>query len=271
MVYQSVSFFLLLIVMGCLSGFLNGFFGIGGGLIIVPMFYKILTVYDKVDDSMRMHIAVGTSLAIIIMTSLRSFIGHYHRKTVDMRLLRNWVTAVPVGSITASMLSVYVNAQILREIFSVVSFCIALFILLNNNRWRLGTELPKNPWTWILGVIIGVFSGLIGIGGAIFNNIFMVLYGRSIYQAIATSTGVSLLVSIPGALGYIYAGWGVSGLPVMSLGFINWGAALIVMPIAVLIAPVGIKVAYDIGKRKLEIGFSIFLFVISCWLFFFEG
>lgn len=251
-----------LLVSGLLSGLLAGIFGIGGGAVIVPVIYQGLT-FLGVDNSVRMHIAVGTSLAIIVPTSLRSFLAHKRRGAVDMDVFRSFIVPVPLGVIAASLVAAVISGAALRGVFAVIALGVALRLIFNRDSWRLGTELPGNPLRGIVGALIGFFSTLMGIGGGVITNTFMTLYGRPIHQAVATSAGVGVLISIPGMLGYMWAGWGDPLLPPFSLGFVNVLGVLIVIPASVLVAPLGVRIAHALSRRQLEIGFGIFLVVVA--------
>ncbi|SDB31926.1 sulfite exporter TauE/SafE family protein [Bauldia litoralis] len=251
-----------LLLAGCLSGLLAGIFGIGGGAVIVPVMYQAL-LFLGVDDSVRMHIAVGTSLAIIVPTSLRSFFAHKRRGAVDMALFRSLMVPVPIGVIVASIVAASISGAALRGIFAAIALAVALKLILHRPSWQLGTDIPGNPSRAIIGGLIGFFSTLMGIGGGIINNTYMTLYGRPIHQAVATSAGVGVLISIPGMLGYIWAGWGNPLLPPFSVGFVNLVGVLIVIPASVLIAPLGVRIAHALTRRQLELGFGVFLLVVS--------
>ncbi|MEP0323390.1 sulfite exporter TauE/SafE family protein [Bauldia litoralis] len=251
-----------LLLAGCLSGLLAGIFGIGGGAVIVPVMYQAL-LFLGVDDSVRMHIAVGTSLAIIVPTSLRSFFAHKRRGAVDMALFRSLMVPVPIGVIVASIVAASISGAALRGIFAAIALAVALKLILHRPGWQLGTDIPGNPSRSIIGGLIGFFSTLMGIGGGIINNTYMTLYGRPIHQAVATSAGVGVLISIPGMLGYIGAGWGNPLLPPFSVGFVNLVGVLIVIPASVLIAPLGVRIAHALTRRQLELGFGVFLLVVS--------
>ncbi|MCB1488225.1 MAG: sulfite exporter TauE/SafE family protein, partial [Bauldia sp.] len=216
-----------LLLSGALSGLLAGIFGIGGGAVIVPVLYQAL-VYLGVDDSVRMHIAVGTSLAIIVPTSLRSFLSHKRRGAVDMALFRSLIIPVPIGVIAATIVAASISGGALRGIFAVIALGVALKLIFHREGWQLGADIPGNPSRSIVGALIGFLSTLMGIGGGIINNTYMTLYGRPIHQAVATSSGVGVLISIPGMLGYVWAGWGNPLLPPFSLGFVNLVGVLIV-------------------------------------------
>ncbi|MCB1453584.1 MAG: sulfite exporter TauE/SafE family protein, partial [Rhizobiaceae bacterium] len=214
-----------------------------------------------------MHVSVGSSLAIIVATSLRSFSGHYARGAVDMALLRSYVLAVPAGVVLASLTAASISSAGLRAVFAVVVFIIGLRMLFNREHWRLGTEVPGNPIRPAVGMLTGFLSTLMGIGGGVMNNTFMTLYGRPIHEAIATSSGVGVLIAIPGTIGYIWAGWGNPLLPALSTGFVNWIAVALVIPITIAVAPLGVRVAHALKKRQLELAFGIFSMVVSARFF----
>ena len=247
---------------GVVSGLLAGVFGIGGGAVLVPVFYQVLGLLD-VDESVRMHVAVGSSLAIILPTSLRSFTAHRARGAVDMEVLRSFLFAVPIGVVLASLVAAMISSEGLRLIFALIATLVGLRLLFNRESWRLGPVLPGNPWRAIVGVFIGFFSTLMGIGGGVMNNTFMSLYGRPMHQAVATSSGVGVLIAIPGTIGYIWAGWGDPLLPVASTGFVNWLAVALIIPIALVVTPYGVRIAHAATKRQLEIGFGLFCLFVA--------
>ncbi|MEY9769048.1 putative membrane protein YfcA [Sinorhizobium fredii] len=259
---ELMMFALALAAAGVVSGVLAGLFGVGGGAILVPVFFQVFGLLG-VDDAERMHLSVGTSTAIIVPTSVRSFLLHYRRGVVDTALLRNWILAIPLGAILATVIAAYVSSETLRLVFAAIALAVALRMIFNRATWRLGTELAKNPIRWLVGVVIGVLSGLMGVGGGVLNNTFMTLYNRPIHQAIATSSGVGVLISIPGLFGYIWAGWGEPGLPPLSTGFVNWIAVGLIIPVSLLVAPLGVRLAHAMDRRQLEAGFGIFMILIA--------
>lgn len=263
---ELVLFTLALLVAGGVSGVLAGMFGIGGGAILVPVFFQVFGLFG-VDEAVRMHLSVGTSIAVIVPTSLRSYFGHRKHNMVDEKLLKLWVVAVPLGTFLAAAIAAFSSSEALRAIFACIAILVGLRMLLNRAHWKLGADLPGKAWTWFAGVVIGVLSGLMGIGGGILCNTFMTVFGRPVHQAVATSAGVGVLISIPGLFGYIVAGWGAEGLPIASTGYINWIAAAIVMPVSLLAAPAGVTIAHKMTKRQLEVGFGIFLMVVAARFF----
>lgn len=138
----------------------------------------------------------------------------------------------------------------------------------NREHWRIGSDIPVNPWRALTGTLIGYFSTLMGIGGGVMNNTFMTLYGRPMHQAVATSSGVGVLIAVPGTIGYIWAGWAHPDLPIVSTGFVNWITVALVIPIALVVTPYGVKLAHWLKKRHLEIAFGAFCLFVSARFFF---
>lgn len=263
---ELIPFFLMLVASGACAGLLAGMFGIGGGAVLVPVFYQMFGVLG-VEEGVRMHLSVGTSIAIIVPTSLRSFFAHRGKGAVDLELLKSFKFAVPLGVIVASLIVAYVSSGALRIIFACCSMVIALKMLFGKESWKLADDIPVGFPRYIAGLGIGFFSTLMGIGGGVFNNTFMTAFGRQIHQAVATSSGVGVLISIPGVLGYVLAGWGVNGLPSYSIGYVNLIMVLVIIPVTLLAAPFGVKIAHAMKKRHLEIGFGIFLTFVAIRFF----
>ena len=249
-------------VSGAISGLLAGAFGIGGGAVIVPVLYQGLT-FLGVDEAVRMHLSVGTSLGIIVPTSVRSFVAHRRRGAVDERLLRSWIIAVPLGVVAASIVAASISGAAMRGVFAVLAAILGVRMLLDRETWRLGADLPGEPVRSVVGALIGFLSTLMGIGGGVLNNTFMTVFGRPIHQAVATSSGVGVLISVPAIVGYMWAGWAAPGLPPFSAGYVNLLGLLLVIPVSVLAAPVGVRLAHAMSRRQLEIGFGVFLLVVA--------
>jgi uncharacterized membrane protein YfcA len=260
----------LLVMTGALAGFLAGIFGIGGGAVLVPVLYECFRLAG-VPLEVRMPLCIGTSLAIIIPTSIRSWQAHHQRGSVDMDILKKWALPVLIGVIAGSVIARYAPEKLFKVVFVGVAWSAAGRLLLGKESWRLGDEMPKGLFMKAYGFFIGLLSTLMGIGGGLFSNLLMTFYGRPIHQAIGTSAGLAVLISIPGAVGYIYAGWPAASrfpevaalqLP-FAIGYISIIGALLVMPTSLLIAPLGVRVAHLMTKRKLEIAFGIYLLVVS--------
>jgi len=260
----------LLIAVGALAGFLAGVFGIGGGAILVPVFYECFRIAG-VPLEVRMPLCIGTSLAIIIPTSIRSFRAHMARGAVDMEILRKWWWPILIGVVIGSVTARYAPERLFKIVFVAVAWSAAARLLLARDGWKLGNDLPDGPLMKIYGFFVGLLSTLMGIGGGLFSNLLMTFYGRPIHQAVATSSALAVLISIPGAIGYIYAGWPAAArfpdvaalqLP-FAIGYVSLIGALLVMPTSLLVAPLGVKAAHAMSKRALEMAFGIYLFIVG--------
>ncbi|MEO3999899.1 sulfite exporter TauE/SafE family protein [Mesorhizobium sp. CAU 1732] len=265
-VSELVTFAVALAAASIVSGLMAGIFGIGGGAVLVPVFYQVFGLLD-VEEAVRMHLSVGSSLAIIIPTAIRSFMAHRAKGAVDMDLLKKFLIPVPVGVVLASLTAAYISSEGLRVVFAVMTLLVAGRLLFNRDSWRIGSDIPKNPGVSIAGVFIGYFSTLMGIGGGVLNNTFMTVFGRPMHQAVATSSGVGVLIGIPGTIGYIWAGWGNPDLPIASTGYINWIAVALTIPLALLVTPYGVRIAHALTKRQLEISFGLFCIFVSARFF----
>jgi uncharacterized membrane protein YfcA len=252
-----------LIAAGAITGLLAGVFGVGGGAVIVPILYEVFRVIGVPED-VRMPLCVGTSLAVIIPTSIRSFQAHRAKGMVDMSILKIWAVPSVLGVIAGSVIARHAPADLFKIVFVVVAVASALRLLFASDRWKLGDEMPGTVLMNIYGAIIGVLSALMGIGGGQLSSLFMTFYGRPIHQAVATSSGLGVLVSIPGALGYIYAGWPkMDVLPPLSLGYVSFIGFLLFIPTSIWTAPIGARLAHRLSKRKLEVVFGLFLLAVA--------
>lgn len=258
---------LALAATGLIAGLLAGIFGVGGGGVIVPVMYQALGVLGF-SPEVTMHVALGSSLAIIIPTSIRSFTAHFARGAVDMGILRSWLIPVPVGVVLGSLVVSSVNGTALRAIFASIALLVAIKLIFNRDSWRLGTEVPRGPVRALVGAAIGFLATLMGVGGGVLSSTFMTVFGRPIHQAVATAAGMGILIAVPGTIGFVVAGWGASGLPPFSVGYVNLLALAIIMPLSLLMAPLGVRFAHAMTKRQLETGFGIFLLLMSARFFY---
>lgn len=260
---------LSMLIAGGVTGLLAGLFGVGGGTVAVPVLYELFR-YLGVPEDVLMPLSIGTSLAIIIPTSIRSYRAHLARGAVDTSLLKAWAVPVVVGVIAGSVIARYAPAELFKFVFIVVAGVSAIRLLFGKDSWKLADQLPGKLAIRFCGLIIGVLSSLMGIGGGQLSNLFMTFYNRPIHQAVATSSGLGILISIPGALGYIYAGWpraaqfpDIAALqPPLALGYVSLLGFFLVIPTSILAAPVGVKLAHSLSKRKLEVAFGVFLLLI---------
>jgi uncharacterized protein len=261
---------ILLVAVGALAGFLAGLFGIGGGAILVPVFYECFRLAG-VPIEVRMPLCVGTSLAIIIPTSIRSWRAHHARGAIDKEILRAWWLPVLIGVLAGSVIARYAPERLFKIVFLVVALSAAARLLLGRESWKLGDDLPKGPLMRFFGLCVGLLATLMGVGGGLFANLLMTFYGRPIHQGVATSSALAVLVSIPGAIGYVYAGWPAAAhypdvaalqLP-FALGYVSLIGALLVMPTSLLIAPLGVRAAHAMSKKTLERAFGTYMLIVG--------
>ncbi len=258
-----------LLVAGAITGILAGVFGVGGGAVVVPVLYELFRLVG-VPEEVRMPLCVGTSLAVIIPTSIRSFNAHRAKGAVDMSILRTWAVPVVIGVLAGSVIARYAPADLFKAVFVLVAGVSAIRLLFGKDNWRLGTDMPAGPVMTIYGWLIGVLSALMGIGGGQLSNLFMTFYSRPIHQAVATSSGLGVLISIPGALGYIYAGWpraaeypDVAALQwPLAVGYVSLVGFILFVPTSIWTAPIGARLAHSLSKRRLEVAFGVFLLVV---------
>src|SRR5690606_37825014 len=249
---------------------LAGVFGVGGGVLIVPVLYELFR-FLSVPEAVIMPLCIGTSLAIIIPTSVRSFLAHRAKGAVDGSILALWAVPVVVGVVLGGFIARFLPQEVFKLVFIGVASVSAARLLFGRDGWVISSELPGKLIMRVYGVVIGVLSALMGIGGGQLSSLFMMFYGRPIHQAVATSSGLGVLISIPGAISYILAGWSRAGdfpdvavlQPPLALGFVSLIGALFFVPASLLTAPFGVGLAHSMSKRRLEIAFGIFLVVVA--------
>jgi uncharacterized membrane protein YfcA len=260
-----------LLVAGALTGLLAGLFGVGGGAVIVPVLYELFRIAGVPDDA-RMPLCIGTSLAVIIPTSVRAFAAHRARGAVDVPVLRAWALPLVVGVTAASTVARYAPPDVFKATFVVVAGFLAFRLFFKRESWRLGSDIPFGPLMHTYGFLIGALSTLMGIGGGALAAMVMTSYGRSIHQAIGTSAGIGVLISIPGTLGYMIAGWpkaaqhaDVAALQFpIAIGFVSLVGFILFIPTSIWTAPIGARLAHRLSKRTLELAFGTFLLIMAC-------
>lgn len=253
---------LALLAGGAATGLLAGLFGVGGGAVMVPVLYEVFGIVG-VAPEVRMPLCVGTSLMAIIPTAISSYRKHLSKGMVDQEILKLWILPVLVGVIAGSLVARHAPAGLFKLVFVCVAAISTARLLFGNDKWKISDTLPSKFVMRIIGGVIGALSSLMGIGGGQISNIFMLLYGRNIHQAVSTSAGLGVLIAIPGALGYIYAGWPkMAVLPPGSLGYVSMIAFACIVPASIYTAPIGAQWAHKLPRRKLELGFGIFLMLV---------
>lgn len=246
---------------GALIGFLAGLFGIGGGAISVPVFYEVFKALGHSAD-LAMPMAVGTSLAVIIPTSIQSSRGHFKRGTVDMDILRLWALPVLVGVMFGAAIARFADPEVFQIVFVAVAAINAAKLLSGGAGWRLRDSLPGRGALRAYGAGVGLISALMGIGGGAVSNLVLTLHNVPIHRAVSTSAGVGVLIAIPGTLGYMIAGWGQVGLPPDAIGFVSLATFALTIPTSLLTTRFGVRLAHGLSRQNLERAFGVFLLAV---------
>jgi uncharacterized membrane protein YfcA len=251
-----------LVAAGLAAGFVGGLFGIGGGIVIVPALFFVFTALG-VDESIRMHVAVGTSLSTIIATSWRSLATHMKAGAVDVEVLKSWSPWISLGALAGAALAGFANTEMLLIIFGGGLLLIAAQMGLANPNWRLFSALPRGGARAVIASAQGMLSALMGIGGGAIGVTVMTLCGRPIHQAVATASGFGAAIAIPASIGYAIAGWGREGLPPWSLGFVSVPGFVFLALLTATTAPIGARLAHRLPQLTLKRAFAAALALIA--------
>ncbi len=262
MTAEIIWFVLALIGAGLLAGFVGGLFGIGGGVVVVPALYLVFTALG-IDEDVRMHVAVGTSLSTIISTSWRSLSTHMKAGAVDVSVLKAWAPWISFGAVLGAVVAGLVNTETLLVVFGAGLLLIAAQMGLGSPNWRLAPALPSGVPRALTAGGIGLFSSLMGIGGGAFGVTVMTLCGRAIHQAVATASGFGAAIALPAALGYVIAGWGREGLPPWSIGFVSLPGFVVLAALTAITAPIGARLAHQLPQLSLKRAFAIVLGLVA--------
>ena len=230
---------LALVVGGMISGVLAGLFGVSGGSVIVPVLYEAFRVLGVPED-VRMQLCVGTSIAIVVPTTIRSFIAHRSKGAVIPGVIRQWALPAIIGVACSAAIASFAPAAVLTVAFVLVASFIAFKLLFAGDRWNLGKELPGPLPMRLYGFAIGFFGSLMGVSGGAISTIILTIYGKPIHNAVATSSGVAVPITIAGAIGFMLAGLQHQAeLPPLSLGFVSLIGLAVTAPVASSSRPTG--------------------------------
>jgi uncharacterized protein len=254
---------LAVIAAGIVTGLLAGLFGVGGGAVIVPVLFEVFRLLG-VPEEVRMQLCVGTSLAIIVPTTVRSYRAHRAKGLVVPAVIRSWALPAVIGVAAGSVIAAFAPAQVFELAFVVIAGVIAAKLLVGRETWVLGRSLPGPAAMTGCGFIVGLASSLMGISGGSLATMMMTLYGVPIHNAVATSAGLGVPITIAGTLGYLIAGLSHQALlPPLSVGFVSVIGVIMIAPISSWIAPLGARLAHRLPRRRLEVGFGLFLIAAS--------
>jgi len=252
-----------ILIAGVITGLLAGLFGIGGGAIIVPVLFEVFRLLE-VPDQVRMQLCIGTSLAIIIPTTVRSYLAHRAKGLVIPEVIRDWALPAMLGVAVGSVTAAFASSGAFKIAFVFIATLIATKLLIGNPRWVIADELPRRGLMNVYGFFVGLASSLMGVSGGSLATMVLTLYGKPIHNAVATSAGVGVPITIAGTIGYAVAGLRYEALlPPLSLGFVSLIGVIMIAPVSSFIAPFGARLAHILPRRGLEAGFGIFLLLAA--------
>ncbi len=259
---EMVLLLVFLLMIGAFAGVAAGLLGVGGGIILVPAFYYAFASLGYESDGL-MQISVATSLATIIVTSVRSVLSHHKKAAVEWEILRGWAPGIALGALFGVLLASGLKSQSLMLIFGILGVVIGLYMAFGRMDWRLGSTMPAGWVRMVVSPVIGFLSVLMGIGGGSFGVPLMSLYGRPIHNAVATAAGFGLIIAVPSTIGFLFTGWGDPGAPPFTIGRVNLIAFGVVVSMTLLTAPLGVKLAHMMNPKPLKRVFAGFIILMA--------
>jgi uncharacterized membrane protein YfcA len=254
---------LALMIGGVITGLLAGTFGVGGGSVIVPVLYEGFRIIG-VPEEVRMQLCLGTSIAIIVPTTIQSYRAHRAKGYVIPGVIKQWALPAVLGVACSAAIVAFAPAALLMLAFVLIVTLMAMKFLFARDRWNLGTELPGTVPMSLYGFGIGLTASLLGVSGGALSTMVLTLHGRSIHSAIATASGIGVPIAAAGTIAFVLAGLPhLAQLPTASIGFVSPIGLLIMAPVSSLVAPYGALIAHRLPKRALEIGFGCFLQLVA--------
>ncbi len=261
-----IQLILLLLLAGSVAGFIAGLFGVGGGIVVIPVTLWVLK-NQNIESEYIQHIAVGTSLTVMVFTTFVSSLGHYRKKAIDVNVLKSMAPGIIIGSVIGSMLASSIPSESLQIAFIVFAYLIAVKTLAGfnpNSLWRL----PKPIGIFGVGSVIGGLSGMLGIGGGVFNVPFLLACKVPVKKAVGTSAALSWSVAISGALSYLWSGLQVASLPEGTYGFCYLPVAITLIITTSIFAPIGVRLTHKLSPKLMRIIFGLMLLAVSTKILF---
>ena len=260
---EILNLLIVLAIAAAVAGFMAGLLGVGGGIIMVPALYYAFTVLDF-DLLTRMHLSVGTSLAIIIPTSIISTKTHMEYDAVDFKMVKSFGILILIGVIFGTFLAVNLKTPSLVLFFSIFAFIVGLFFIFLREKLVENPKIISKTIKNISGIIIGFISVPLGIGGGSLMVPFMRTFGYDIRKSIGTAAAIGFLISFSGAVTMIVGGKIINNVNTpFSIGYVNLLGFIIFVPVTMVMARIGAKVVYKIDRKLLSKIFGVFLIIVS--------
>lgn len=252
----------LLMAIGAVAGILAGLLGVGGGIVLVAAFYYAFQTLGH-DGPQLMQVCLATSLATIIVTSVRSVLSHNKRGAVDWDVLRSWAPGIAVGAVLGVLVASALSSATLQAIFGCLGMAVGLYMAFGRAEWRLGAQMPAGLRRAAISPVVGFLSVLMGIGGGSFGVPLMTLYGTPIHRAVATAAGFGVLIAVPSVAGFLLVSVDPATRPPYTLGAVNLPAFAVVIAMTLLTTPLGVRMAHALDPRPLKRIFAVFLVVVA--------
>lgn len=256
-----VQMLLMLLAIGAFAGVLAGLLGVGGGIVLVPAFFYAFQTLGY-EGPQLMQMCLATSLATIIVTSVRSVHSHNKKAAVDWDILRRWGPGIAFGAIVGVLIVAQLRSNTLQAIFGILALIVGLYMSFGRADWRLGQSMPKGMTRLILSPVVGFMSVLMGIGGGSFGVPLMSLYNTAIHRAVATAAGFGVLIAVPAVIGFLFVDMQMA-TPPWTIGAINLIAFGVIIAMTLVTAPLGVRLAHSIDAKPLKRVFGIFLMIVA--------
>jgi len=252
----------VLLGIGAFAGLMAGLLGVGGGIVLVPAYFYTFSALGFGGDQI-MQVCVATSLATIIVTSLRSVLAHHRRGAVDWGILKTWAPGIIVGAALGVLVASGLRTIVLQGIFGALGITIGLYMALGRQDWRLGSAMPDGIKRAALSPVIGFLSVLMGIGGGSFAVPLMTLHAIAIHRAVATAAGFGLVIAVPSTIGFLLVDIGAGSRPPFTVGAVNLLAFAITISMTLITAPFGARLAHAMDPKPLKRIFAAFLILVA--------
>ena len=252
----------MLLVTGAFAGVMAGLLGVGGGIILVPAYFYIFSTLGYGGDQL-MQICLATSLATIIVTSLRSVLSHHKKGAVDWAILRGFTPGIVVGAALGVLIAAALRSVVLQGIFGALGISVGLYLAFGRDTWRLGDTMPTGLRRAVLSPVLGFMSVLMGIGGGSFGVPLMSLYATPIHRAVATAAGLGVLIAVPSVAGFLLLDIPAGSKPPYTIGAVNLPAFALTISMTLITAPYGVKLAHMMDPKPLKRVFAAFLTLVA--------
>jgi uncharacterized membrane protein YfcA len=250
----------ILLVIGAFAGVVGGVFGVGGGMVLVPAFFYAFGHLGYESDQL-MQVCVATSMATIVITSMRSVSSHNKKGAVDWEVLKTWGPTLVIAAAVGTFVASRVSSLTLQAVFGALAGLAGLWMAFGRDTWRLGDAMPCQPVRSLLAGAVGFFSAMMGIGGGTFGVPLMTLYAMPIHRAVATASGFGMLIAVPSVLGFLLLP--VPDAPPYTVGAVNLPAFLVVIGTTLLTTPLGVRLAHAMNPKPLKRAFAVFLTLVA--------